>query len=273
VNEGAIPRILWGLLFAAGWLGLSWLLRHPMWATIKFTLTPDPSINFDQPNLETVAFYVGRLMLFFVTGLIGIGITFLLKTASPGSLVPERYRLMDSATPDPHPGLARALFIVVVIFAVAPPRWLSTPLLGGPALYAIAVTMLGIQFIAAIGMGEAIGPVMKLDRQKQPPPLYFFGALLFSLFAIFMSLHLPSYGLSVLRGTMSFAEARRHLLMLHALAMWCALPMYVLGTHDRRIVWNFVKLNLWFLPWPRVLATSEEVGGGLSGGAGASGSF
>ena len=270
---GGIRRLVWGFLFAAGWLGLSWLVRHSIWAIVRFTLTPDPSINFDHPNLATFAFYFGRLMLFFVTGMIGIGVTFLLKTASPGSLVPERYRLMGSVTPDPHPELARALFVVVVIFAVMPARWLSAPLIGGAALYAIAVTMLGIQFIAAIGMGEAIGPIIKLDRQKQPPALYFVGAVLFALFAIFMSLHLPSYGVSVARGTVSFGEARRHLLMLHALAMWCALPMYVLGTHDRRIILNFLKLNLWFIPWPAAAEVGEEAGGGLSGGAGASGSF
>lgn len=267
-------RLFLGAFFAAGWLVLSYWMRHPIAATIRFVFAPDPTVNGSHPSASDYGFFLVRLILFLLTGVLGLGITIMLETCSPSSLIPDRYRKLARARTDPHPELARRLFAFVVLLALLPARWLAGPVLGGLTLYLIAVTLLGIQFIAAIGMGEAIGPIVKMDHSKRPPVLYVLGAIVFSFFAAFMSLHLPSYGLNVFRKTIAFGDARRHLLMLHALVMWCALPMYMLGTHDRRIILNFVKLNLWFLPWPKELQTSEEIGGGgLFGGAGASDSF
>lgn len=87
--------------------------------------------------------------------------------------------------------------------------------------------------------------------------------------ALFVSYRISFYWGAVWIRALSYETARRRLLALHTLLLWMCLPFYCFSVNNRRMVWSFLRINLWFLPWPPLLKT-QTFGGGSSGGAGAS---
>ena len=70
----------------------------------------------------------------------------------------------------------------------------------------------------------------------------------------------------------SFEACRAYLLKSHAFFLLVFLPPYWLFTKRKRVFWDLVKFNLFFIPIPES-AEWREFGGGFSGGAGALGNW
>lgn len=284
-----------GFLFIAGWCAGFYFFRH---AFNKVMLNL-PFQGYELESLSTfslVCFYLYRVgVVIPLLGAVGLG-TKLLQAYAPSRLLvyrddpllisnPRRKRKTNRTERKVNRFLARCVFVCVLGAAVVPGGWVTFPKFGGCAILLLTVGLMAIEWIGALGISQAVkrhyGFSQRLiirGNASVPAPM-FMGILMFICLTLFLACHLPYYSAAAWAEVLPYGEARHHLLMLHALILWTFLPFYFFSMSNRRILFNFVALNLWFVPWTKAARAAGRFsgfrgfGGGSSGGAGASGAF
>ncbi len=263
-----MKKFLRNMALAAAWIGLFVVFRRPLTAAFAEIYQADPNFRA-MPFFDWVLMLVIRVSLIIPAWFYAYGIERYLLMGAADAIVPDRYRRQDKdCRPSKRPMLTRVFCWLVVFLVMAPAGWIKGAGAGALALMLIAVTVLGIQMTAAIGVGEAFGSVAYQMRRKQSSDGFGVLLILFELFVLFMAFHASYYSTLVWFDIISFEVARHRLLRMHAFILWVSAPLYVIGAGSRRVLINFIKLNLWFVPWPKLPGLSKPAAE-LSGGAGA----